>query len=783
MFPSDWHARTPNDSAPDFHVNPFTEDVFSGALTAESTLPALYENEIGNLTETIVQAGKRHQEHPSRQGSTVLLTSPSAGAGKTHLLARLRSEHREVAHFFELDLSDSEELNWSVWFRRMLEGFHLSREPKSNLTTLTSRTASIIASGLEDLLTKSPRSDGPTLTDIRWLRQNSEELFQKSEKPHAAVSWFRRESGELLPQIAQHYARLLPSAPEQLETSLDFLYQYGLLASASSGDDGGQDVFLRTARLLQAEEKESMDRSKLQLFGQLLTLDVPLAPIIDEIDWIYRDQTSALHLARMIVDLKKLIPNSIALVCINRDTWQESFEKGLPEAMRDRLTSHACKLDGVPRKLWSPFLHARANTESDQGDEVRLLADKLSDAHRDTESLMPRKLLRAASQLWMPPITGEQAAPPVFTKPIPEVQVEAKAEAEVETQPVPSRTEPLAEPSRDGKANAIPWAAAMGDLRTLIKNRAQETPQEASASPSITLPSQPSGKDAAAQTDSPTKKIEITPELRSFMSQLRERALEKRRDFLGTPGPTPTPTSPPAPEDRQDTDPRAEADHGAPAIAEHAAPQTHSNGRPANRATPAALTPGKVNTRLRQIKLEFAKSPNSIDLTRFRRLIATAGQLFPAIAQEETGSPNDVAGELRWRFQQSEVNFGFRPYDDIPYWQRLNAATALRARNLRERDMTRVKLAVFGRQTDEETFAAWNTSAESAGNLQFCDVVFLTDHQLTAIYAIDQLLSEEVDAEHHAQVFGQISGELDFFWKMITRPVWTLVSQLNRSAH
>jgi hypothetical protein len=278
----------------------------------------------------------------------------------------------------------------------------------------------------------------------------------------------------------------------------------------------------------------------------------------------------------------------------------------------------------------------------------------------------------------------------------------------------------------------------------------------------------------------PVAKPELTPEFRSFLSSLRARA-EDKEGYL--------------PQDQPQT-PEERAYERSQLIL-HGREGDSTESREPNDVRPSDDETEKVTvsakdradttnyrTRLRELKLHFAEAAGQlpIQLFRLRRLVEQAGNLFPAIKQEVSYGSASFVGEVRWAFQQSEVTFGFEPFDEAVYWKGLVQSVAERVRTLRENDMTRGKLAVFGRTREEDSFPSWELDEQASNDLQHCDLILLTDHQLMAIYAVDELIAEEIREEDREAVFAKVSSELDFFWKMITRPVWTLVSPVSRTA-
>lgn len=646
---------------------------------------------------------------------------------------------------------------WMSWFEQVMESLHETRDPKSDHTLLTGRIAFLLADATSELVSEGKIPCQSPASASQWLRDHSWKLFDHAEREKPSVEWFRSEFANLLPAVVERYARALKLDRAGLAPLLECLHRYASLSAVSapaSDRRESQRAFLEDANVLKCQGGEAGARSGLEMIGRLVSLQIPLVLVFDDLDWFYRDEASALRLARMLSEFGRLVPNSFAIISINEDNWKQTFEKGLPEAVQDRLTSSVCRFEGVPRGMWAEFLATRAMDEqSDSGDLKGLIA-AVERAYPNEATLMPRTLIRAASKAW-----GELA-------PMKESLRVAKSE--------PESTSEISEVllSESNSEPVIQWADAIGNLRSLIHSRESEPPK-----PGRTAQPETPFIDVSSSSESfhsEEKKPELTPEFRSFLSSLRARATDK------------TGYLPQAQDEAERARLRSELIlHGRSPDE----PKSASQGEePSLKVRPMlpVIAPEEIAARLRAIKVSLADAnADSLEVsqTKLRRMIQVAGTLFPAIMQDTIGSPNDPLSDLRWRFQQNEVNFGFRPYEDTDYWQRNVAETADRARDLRQRDMTRMKLVVFGHANEGDIFPSWDVTEDAGNDLQFCDVILLTDHQLRSVYAVDRLLENEDDPEQREKLFAQVSGEIDFFWKVVTRPVWTLVSPLNRATH
>lgn len=745
-------------------MNPFVDDVFSGVLATEPTYPDLYANELEALVASLASANQaKRLARPATV--TALLLSKQAGAGKSHFLARLASEKSESGVFVPLDMGDPDDMCWENWLRQVVTRTHEVRERGADHSVLTAAAAALFADGTSQLISEGRIPCESPAVASTWLRDHSNELFAHHHRDNESVRWFRSEFQNVLPLLADLYAKKLGLDRDELTETMEILFRYADLSSGETSPSEKrrkQGDYLYSEGALVPNGNEAEARRMLSLLGRLLASRKPLVLIFDDLDWFYREESTALRLARMLAELGRLVPGAAAVLSINEDHWKETFEKGLPEAVRDRLTSHVCLLEGVPREQWSAFLSARAQGEDANDVRLRVVLGEVKSKHPEDRLLGPRKLMRAAAAGW-----GAHASP-VKVHPKPMVDPSAGNEEEIAVvKPTPVRAESPQE--TNGKGGQ--WAEAMHDLRDLIQSRS-DVPSSATSAPGDPKPMHPA-----------TAKPDLTPEFRSFLSSLRARASDKK-DYL--------PTKPSSNTERVRV--RSELIlHGRSSKDEESVSNEVAKPNPQLEETQAVRvkaeavpSPPWVVKRLRDHRAEWAQNDRVVLCQdRLRRLVVRAGDLFPAIAQDTLNGddPLSAKADLRWRFQQSEVHFAFEPFDDEGYWKSKVANVAARARESRDQKRTRCKLVVFEDATQENPFPTWDIEESAEADYQFCDVVLLTRSQLVNLYAIEQLLAEDRVAEDPGKVFAQVSGEIDFFWKMITRPVWTLVGQGRRALH
>ena len=755
----------------DLKVNPFAENVFSGTLETEPTLPELYMSESKQLLAVIQTLCPRQATFSRSAGLGAVLLSPKAGAGKTHLLARLAQEHKSSIHICRLAFTDPDKMCWSEWCRELLMSCHHSKDPQSDHTVLTGCTAFALANATGELIAEGAIPCESPATASSWLRAHSRKLFDASEADNPSVLWFQSEYDSLLPQVVKRLAKNLNIDANILTDWLDWLFRYSSLSAAESSLSerrAAQKAFMLESDLLAGIADDITAKQAVRVLGKLLTSEMPLVFAMDDLDWFYRDEASALRLARMLSEFSKWVPHSLTLISANEDTWHETFVKGLPEAIRDRLASHTITLNGIPQAMWQAFLTCRAEPSEVAADAVERVCRSLFQKHANEAAMMPRQLIRAAALTWLTKSSATELEPKKeevnSSRPKEQPEEDPKGMSQINfaitsrdgkgTRAMGETTNSPNEGIEDDSANL--WENAMGDIRSLIDSRQNKTMTAnsgTSASPT-----------AAGFPDKP----QLTAEFRSFLTSLRARSDDKR-DY--------EPQEIAESKKSGKAPGKASSDlilHGRPEE-EEVEPSIQPNLRKKRAVAPW------VCSRMREVKASMIGSDhwNRIHLEKLRPLVIKGGEQFPAVKQDLNGTQANPL-DICWHYQKSEVHFGFEPYSNETFWKKLVQNTAARAREVRETIKMRVKLVVFQRAGEELSLPSWSDCDFQASDLQFCDTILLTDTHLFNLYAAEQLLIEESNEQWRDEIFKHLSGELDFFWKMITRPVWTVVPQFSK---
>ncbi|WP_029190707.1 hypothetical protein [Verrucomicrobium spinosum] len=163
-------------------------------------------------------------------------------------------------------------------------------------------------------------------------------------------------------------------------------------------------------------------------------------------------------------------------------------------------------------------------------------------------------------------------------------------------------------------------------------------------------------------------------------------------------------------------------------------------------------------------------------------VVRVAGKRFPVVTYDELELPGLGGRSLsRWRLQGAEMIFGLEDFGDERYWKTVTSFLVGRVAELTAaasqigQPSPQIKLLVFKGDMEAAPLAGLlQQDVIPAALRTHLDVVHLDNRSLASLYAMDQILTDTETApgggDLHA-VMTSLAGELDFFWKRITRPL------------
>ncbi|MFZ4767160.1 MAG: hypothetical protein ACOYMN_19580, partial [Roseimicrobium sp.] len=190
-----------------------------------------------------------------------------------------------------------------------------------------------------------------------------------------------------------------------------------------------------------------------------------------------------------------------------------------------------------------------------------------------------------------------------------------------------------------------------------------------------------------------------------------------------------------------------------------------------------------LQARFEKIRYDIAKTsrPGSVELNVLSDLIRLAGKRFPVVNYDEVELPGLLGRSLpRWSLQGTELVFGLEDFSDTRYWKTVSSFVAGRLAELGASSAQngalpmQMKLVVFkGDMEGAGLVALLRDEVIPPALRMHVDAVHLDPRSLASLYSMHKLVRDAEIGTLHADatsILGALAGELDFFWKRVTRP-------------
>lgn len=327
-------------------------------------------------------------------GRGILLRSPRAGYGKSHLLEQLRTALAGSHEFIPLRPGGKREIDPRTAVEDALRRLTRQLPAGAGLTVLDLHARSLLAHALHPLVISGEVPSHDPEAAAAALKERPVETFDFNH-PQAVTAHWARENFEVLgPRLALEVSRTTGCPMNQVAFWLASLFRFAV----TSPDHPG-----RAGSLLQSAGEEASAES----FGTLLALLTQFQRIvilIDDLESVHGDPVGARRVAGFLATLREEAPRIDAVVSINDDVWESAFVPALSGGLLDRLSEKVIRFEPMSDEAIVAMLDSRV---PDSGS--RLLARmELTPADR-----FPRGILRQASEL----LEAEPTSAPSTTDP------------------------------------------------------------------------------------------------------------------------------------------------------------------------------------------------------------------------------------------------------------------------------------------------------------------------------------------------------------------------------
>lgn len=331
----------------------------------------------------------------AERGRMVLLRSPRAGFGKTHLLMRL---HQRVAHtheFIPLEPSKGRYLDAQSVLDAVLRRFSRVLPAGGGLTVLDLLARRILATGLEPLVKSGEVPSQDRDSALQALQLRPVETFDFHNEDAVTARWAMANFSLLGPRLTAELAERTHAGYRPVAWWVELLFRYS---------SAGVDQTSRNSSLFEtvfgSDSVETDMHEKLVTLLNLTGLVTSPVLLLDEVEGFSSNPEAALQVATFLNALHQSCNKLALIISVNGDVWETAFLPRIPCGLKDRLSDIVIDLKPMDKDAAISLLKDRA------GEHAHAIADTMD---FDTGVIYARGLIREASSAWED-IAAEQRA-------------------------------------------------------------------------------------------------------------------------------------------------------------------------------------------------------------------------------------------------------------------------------------------------------------------------------------------------------------------------------------
>ena len=696
-------------------------------------------------------------------GRTMMVASPRAGYGKTHLVARLREATQGAVTVVPLQFDVVEPVSWRGLLRRVLRHFETAAMPLSvsggagaghSLWQETGRR--FFAEAYLAVDAGEGLDEGAPMIDAEVLRREYVRAFSP-ETASKLRDWVLENSYHLGEAAAPQLGERWRIDGQALATWVDAFKRSTLEAAP----DDERAAILRS--LVPADGPHGEALAKVRL-GELLRLAAtcrPLVLVVDHLDGFFGRDDVAMPLANIIASLRTMLRRGVTLLCLNQDVWESVFEGNVPSALIDRLSGESAALGAMSvaqaGALVRSRLHAAGIDAAKANEFLQVLAKRegWKGGEMPDMALYPRTVLRRASLAWERLVERVEASAASITEDKPATPVSRKPEPAVTTDTA------VGSPA---KANVAHSDDRMTDLDAIVNEIRSGGARAVSEGPSA-------GAEAAISAG----QRGVPP---------RTNGHHNGHGHGHVSPPTAPAAAPAAAAGSGDkvvsgaTSPPAGGAAGAAAspaastaTATAAATATATaTAAPVGAKAATALSPFEAELRRRVAEKRGRGQKLPWLVVKLERLVNQVGANFPAVGQSIA-----LAGAsefTRWTIRDRAVLLGFGAHQDDGFWRRLlKRAADLQAFTTNQFGPREVKVVAFTAASEPLDRSVWLSDLSVGEAAKLIDTVVLHNDDLALLYAGDDMIREAVGTDNFEATVRFVARRMDPFWRRLTRPL------------
>lgn len=724
--------------------NPFVDDVF---IDHPSNLPGVgcvHQHAFSQILSTLESMVIQQNGNQILEGSgrTFLITSPRAGYGKTHLVARLKENAGTISNFLKLPFDRSRPVSWPIALSSIVRQLSTqTRDTHRPIRTLEEISRFFLSRLIIDQLSNGAIKPKECPESADALRSDFLHLFG-NDSGSRILSWTEKRSSDLAGNASPAFLQQLGIKERELSFWLRVILDY------TKGDSSAFDAL---RGLSNGEARERL--------LQLLRICVSYRPVLliaDALDGFFGSDSAGMDIAEIITGIRENVGRSLTLLCVNEDVWKSSFKEQLPTAWLDRITGETTRLRNISPEAAAELVKARLARASITGGSAEKFIDSLRTEHLwvDAETkLYPRSVLRQANDLW-------------------KSQPESFFSAPVENAPSPDEEEEDLSQFTD----KLDFFKSLQE-DTLADRKIPTTPaplppatQQPQTTNGESIPREPNAPNPFFASNGSGNESDLAG-IDSIINDIRGSGKAVVSEIHKTPSdpgqPPKMPGFTPAPQESSRVPAHTEPPFREPAKENpFTAPEsrTPTNG---HSSAPAAQAPldNSIEATIKRRETDLLRGDAlRLDLERLGLFLQEMGMHHPALGQHEERFPSSRSTCLRWSVHNQSILLGFESPRNVYFWNNLLQ------QSLSSNDSQ--KIVAFSHPSDRFDSGLFSTFGFSPTVIKGrMDVIEMKDRELAMIYAAEMTIRETAGTPAYPEAVQRGLRYLDPLWRRICEKV------------
>lgn len=686
-------------------LDPFRTDIFCPHQSRGIDSP-IHENQLQSCATLIRQTAT---QEPTC-GEVIILTSPRAGYGKSHLISRIADESREIA--IPLELSGGPEMEWEDFLKQAISQLDSPKSEASKLEEIGTAFLSLaIRCGLEQGVLEEKDCPVPVADigpEIRFQFQEN----QKSKLP----GWLTKKGPTMASSIRLPF-------PLQGFSRDEILFWTEYFSRSLKRD--GQPLAPETSNPSQARER----------FFELMAIASQKKTILFIFDHLDDFLGSGKTLATTITRIRDRVPNSVTIAALNEDSWGKTLADDLPSALRDRISRTRFQLDSIDQTQAKQLVGGRLSQLGFDETRIDAFVAELAEKHWDESTEWhPRKVIGEARKLWI-----ERSSEFVPPQSVPQPHASPGKREEAVTSGGGSFSRPQGGPPPGSPIGGFPFPQ----------------PSSPFEGHSMTYPDRPvtplhSPGPALSERESPFSPMQNPSSLWTDSGNRQTNPGSGNASAPAGPDyPLPKPGTPFS---------------GEPVSQSSPPPVNGANGsghHPSPKKDPLGVLFDEFKEKFRKEEQNLA-----IDLPLLEKFIKSVGAGHPPLSQSEVSIPGGNSTCLRWDLSEQSVWIGFEPARNIFFYSNILQ------RLISDPTGVRGKIVCFVHETEPFNENLLITNGISKDVLtRYFDFVQLSNRELSLLYASANFFEDRRQNGQGDEAHALIIRQLNPLWQRLTRTI------------